>query len=231
MYPEGLTIRYNNTQLQLHGAVARDPPLNSRIIQVLVTRNKENVNETTYYGQNGLHIALKVKNVPECMIYYLGNLIWSKAYQETEENGMMPLHLACCKQNGDIVTYIFGKCNNATTLQGIDTIFLSIRHVFDMIICQQWLCTDCWIHSGILYCLKQEMVIHFHYITFCKAVLWVTNELFFLNTDDLSVSWILGNSKQLWRITTHHCMQTLQGCKHYLIVTNLWPSSCQLLWQ
>jgi len=37
-----------------------------------------------------------------------------------EENSMLPLHLACWKQNGDIVTYVFGKYNNATTLQDID---------------------------------------------------------------------------------------------------------------
>jgi len=58
-YPEGVTIRYNDTQLPLYDAVARDSPLNSRIIQMMVTRKKESMNETTSYGQNVLHIALK----------------------------------------------------------------------------------------------------------------------------------------------------------------------------
>jgi len=75
-YPQGLTIRYNNTQLPLHNAVARElSSLVSRIIRMVVSRNAESVNETTYYGWNVLHIALKVKNVPECMI-----TIWAISY-------------------------------------------------------------------------------------------------------------------------------------------------------
>jgi len=35
------------------------------------------------------------KNVPECIIYYLGNLIQYEAHEETDKNGMMALHLAC----------------------------------------------------------------------------------------------------------------------------------------
>jgi len=61
IYPEGLTVRYNDTQLPLHDAVARDPPLNSTFIQMLVSKNAESVNETTLYGQNMLHIALNLK--------------------------------------------------------------------------------------------------------------------------------------------------------------------------
>jgi len=94
-YPEGLSMRYNKTQMQLHDAVARHLPLDLRISQMMVKRNEESVNETMYYGQNVLHISLKVKNVPECMISYLGNIICNEAYQETEVNSMTPLHLAC----------------------------------------------------------------------------------------------------------------------------------------
>jgi len=39
-YPEDLTMRYNNTQLPLHDAVARDPPLNSRNIASNAGYNK-----------------------------------------------------------------------------------------------------------------------------------------------------------------------------------------------
>jgi len=60
-YPEGLSMRYNKTQLSLHDAVAKHLPLDSRIIQMMVKRNEESVNETMYYRQNVLHISLKVK--------------------------------------------------------------------------------------------------------------------------------------------------------------------------
>jgi len=49
-YPEGLSMRYNETQLLLHDAIARHLPLDLRIIHMMVKRNKESVNETTYYG-------------------------------------------------------------------------------------------------------------------------------------------------------------------------------------
>jgi len=102
-------MRYNETQLLLHDVVARYLQLDSRIIQIMVKRNEESVNETMYYGQNVLHISLKVKYVPECMISYLGNIIRNEAYQEMEENGMMLLHLACWHQNKNIVKICIGE--------------------------------------------------------------------------------------------------------------------------
>ena len=74
-FTEGLTMTYNHTKLLLHDAVGRDKPLDVRIIKMMVRRNRGSVNERTSNGQNVLHIALKVKNVPETIIKYLGNAI------------------------------------------------------------------------------------------------------------------------------------------------------------
>jgi len=164
-YPDGLSVRYIDTQLPLHDAVARYPPLHSRIIQMMVERNEEGVHETTYYGQNVLHISLKVTNVPQCMLYYLGNIICNKAYQETEENGMTPLHLACWHQNRDIVIYVLGKYNNAITLHDTN------RNLPFHLACNQYehlqsgvmhILLKC---SGMLLHVKQKKTTLFHCIT------------------------------------------------------------------
>ena len=57
---------------------------NTKLSFLLISRNAESVNETTYSRQDVLHIALKVKNVPEHLIY-LGNLIQSTAYEKMGE--------------------------------------------------------------------------------------------------------------------------------------------------
>jgi len=52
------------------------------------------------------------------MICYLGDIICTEAYQEIEENGMTPLHLACWHQNRNVVKYVLRKYKNATTVHG-----------------------------------------------------------------------------------------------------------------
>jgi len=63
-----------------------------------------------------LHIALSVKNITAEIIKYLGNVIRIDAYQETDSNGMMPLHVACLYQHENIVEYVLQKCIQATQI-------------------------------------------------------------------------------------------------------------------
>jgi len=51
-YPEGLSMTYNQTKLSLHDAVARHPPLDVRIIKIMVQRNQDSINEVTNSGKN-----------------------------------------------------------------------------------------------------------------------------------------------------------------------------------
>jgi len=108
-------MTYNHTKLSLHDAVGRDKPLDVRIIKMMVRRNHCSINERTSNGKNVLHIALKVKNVPAEIIKYLGNVIRIGAYQETDRNGLMPLHVACWHQKEKIVEYVLQKCIEANT--------------------------------------------------------------------------------------------------------------------
>jgi len=82
----------------------------------MIRRNCGSVNERTSNGKNVLHIALNVKNVPAEIIKYLGNVIRIDAYQETDRNGMTPLHVACLYQHENIVEYVFQKCTRATQI-------------------------------------------------------------------------------------------------------------------
>jgi len=122
--------------------------------------------------------TLKVKNVPQCMIYYLGNIVHNEAYQETEENSMTPLYLAC----GNRMEMLWCMYLENTTMQQHymtqTEIFLSIWPAFGMNICQQVLCIISWICSGKLLGVKQTMTTHFHCITLCKAILPVLTNYF-----------------------------------------------------
>ncbi len=139
-YTEGLSITYNQTKLSLHDAAGRHPPLDVRTIKMMVRRNQDSVNETTNSGQNVLHIALKVKNVPETIIKYLGNIIHIGAYQEIGTKGLMPLHLACLQQNDNIVEYVLKKCIAATTVHNRNGNYPSIWPVIEKNVSQQLLC-------------------------------------------------------------------------------------------
>jgi len=46
----------------------------------------------------------------------LGNVIRIGAYQETDRNGLMPLHVACLHQQENIVEYVLQKCIKATQI-------------------------------------------------------------------------------------------------------------------
>jgi len=77
--------------------------------------------------------------------------------QETEENGMMPLHLACWHQNKQIVMYVLEKYNNATTVHNRNR-----NYPFNLT-CDWYECLP----TGIVHILLKN--------TFRDALCWITN--------------------------------------------------------
>ncbi len=171
-------------------------------------RNEESVHETTYYRQNVLHISVKVKNVPEHMICYLGNIICNKAYQQKKTAWCCCIWLVGTRTKTLLIMY----WKNTTMQQQYMTetiIFLSICPIISMSICQHMLCIFSWIHSGMLFVVMQTMTTHFHCITLCKQS-YQYQQVIFLNMNVLSVFWILTDFKWTKWDTAHHCMPILQ---------------------
>jgi len=92
--PHNTDVTYNNTELPIHDTVGRFPPLDTRIIHLLLSTSSETVNPTIKYGHNILHIALHVKNVPEHLINCLYDSVHRHLLLQTADNGMTPLHVA-----------------------------------------------------------------------------------------------------------------------------------------
>jgi len=93
---------YNATQLPLHDAVGRYPPLHLDVVWLLISKSLGTVNARATCGQNVLHIALNIKKVPKCLINLLLNTVDEQLLQQMADKPMTPFHLVCWHQNDAI---------------------------------------------------------------------------------------------------------------------------------
>jgi len=185
MYPEGLTIRYNDTQLPLHYAVAQDLPLNLELFKCLFQEMQK------VFMDKMLHIARKVKNVPECKDLLFG---WSLTKQSIWGNrrhwhNAIAFGLLLESKCGYDM-YVLEKRKKATTFQDIDEkISFHLACIWHLPATIMHKLLDAF--KDVLWSkTKHDESLPLHY--FLQTVRQVMTH-FFLNMDDLSVSSIIGD--------------------------------------
>jgi len=110
-FPNNASVVYDTTQLPLHDALLRTPPLPFEFIELLVRHSMNSIHERGRYGRNVLHCTLQNKNQFERVIHYVVDLFRNNdnIFQQGDENQMTPLHLACLNHNERIINKIHNK--------------------------------------------------------------------------------------------------------------------------